>query len=125
MSGRPFSLIALTIDGADEQGLADFYAALAGSPVERVGPAGSTVSVRFGGLRLVFRQVDRYRAPTWPSDDMPMQMHLEVEVDDLGLACARLLELGATLPSYQPHRDDGLLVMLDPAGHPFCIASRL
>ena len=83
------------------------------------------MSVRFGSLRLVFRQVDRYRAPTWPSDDVPMQMHLEVEVDDLGLACARLLELGATLPSYQRHRDDGLLVMLDPAGHPFCIASRL
>lgn len=122
MSEPRFALIALTIDGPDEQVLADFYAALTGSPVERIGPDGSTLSVRFDALRLVFRQVERYRAPTWPSDDVPMQMHFELEVDDLDLARARLVAAGATMPEFQPHRADGLLVLLDPAGHPLCLA---
>jgi hypothetical protein len=50
-----------------------------------------------------------------------MQMHLEIEIDDLDAACARLPEPGATRPNFQP--DDGLLIMLDPAGHPVCIAT--
>jgi catechol 2,3-dioxygenase-like lactoylglutathione lyase family enzyme len=122
MTGPGLSLLALTVDGDDEQVLADFYAGLTGSPVDRIGPDGSTLSVRFDGLRLVFRRVEHHRPPTWPSDDVPMQMHLEVEVDDLERTCARLLALGATLPAVQPHRAQGLLVLLDPAGHPFCIA---
>ncbi len=123
MTGPRVSLLALTVDGPDENELAAFYAALTGSTVERVGPDGSTRSVRFGPLRLLFRQVDDHRRPTWPGGAVPPQMHLEIEVDDLDGTCARLLSCGATRPDVQPHADDGLLVLLDPAGHPFCIAT--
>jgi hypothetical protein len=48
-----------------------------------------------------------------------MQVHLEVEVSDLEAAVAHAVELGATEAEYQPQ--DDVRVMLDPAGHPFCL----
>jgi hypothetical protein len=53
-----------------------------------------------------------------------MQAHLDFYVDAIAQAERELRQHGATTPEHQPHRDDGLLVMLDPAGHPFCIARR-
>ncbi|HET8659650.1 MAG TPA: VOC family protein [Micromonosporaceae bacterium] len=32
---------------------------------------------------------------------------------------------GATAAEYQPHRENGLVVMRDPAGHLFCIGTRV
>jgi len=40
-------------------------------------------------------------------------------VDDLDEAVAAARELGATLVEYQPQ--DDVRVLLDPAGHPFCL----
>jgi hypothetical protein len=48
-----------------------------------------------------------------------MQMHIEVEVDDLSAAVEHAVELGATEAEFQPQ--DDVRVMLDPAGHPFCL----
>jgi hypothetical protein len=51
-----------------------------------------------------------------------MQTHLELHADDPQAAVRRLRELGATVPADQPPADEGLTVVLDPAGHPFCVA---
>lgn len=109
---------ALTIDCADdpasEQALRHFYLeALDGELVRD--------AVRARGLLLVFRRVQGYTAPTWPSPKTPMQMHFEWTVDDLPPAIARLEELGATLADHQDPDDPALRVMLDPAGHPVCL----
>lgn len=48
-----------------------------------------------------------------------MSMHLDVAVDDLEQAVAHAQECGAELATYQPQ--DDVRVMLDPAGHPFCL----
>lgn len=50
-------------------------------------------------------------------------MHLEVLVDDVRAAVGRVIRLGGAEADRQPpDRDpDGLRVMLDPAGHPFCL----
>ena len=48
-----------------------------------------------------------------------MQLHLDIGVDDLAEGEARALALGAVLASYQPQ--DDVRVLLDPAGHPFCL----
>ena len=48
-----------------------------------------------------------------------MMMHLDVEVDDLEIAVADALALGAALAADQPQ--DDVRVLLDPAGHPFCL----
>ena len=63
--------------------------------------------------------------PASARSDVPMQTHLDFFVDDLDEAEALLLQHGATTPECQPHREDGLAVMRDPAGHLFCIATRV
>jgi hypothetical protein len=46
-------------------------------------------------------------------------LHLDFEVSDLGEAVAHAVELGARVAGHQPHRE--VRVLLDPAGHPFCL----
>ncbi len=46
-------------------------------------------------------------------------MHLDLQVGDLKAAVAHALEAGAKLAEYQPQ--DNVRVLLDPAGHPFCL----
>jgi hypothetical protein len=46
-------------------------------------------------------------------------MHLDVVVDDLDTAEAEVIALGATKAEFQPGTT--FRVMLDPAGHPFCL----
>jgi hypothetical protein len=48
-----------------------------------------------------------------------MMLHLDLEVDDLDEAVAYAVEVGAQLAEHQPQED--VRVMLDPAGHPFCL----
>jgi hypothetical protein len=45
--------------------------------------------------------------------------HLDFEVDDLEAAVTHAVELGAEVAAFQPQND--VRVMLDPAGHPFCL----
>ena len=68
---------------------------------------------------ISFQQVEGYRAPDWPGQEHPQQMHLDVIVDDLDAGEAAVLELGATKHDYQPGTT--FRVFLDPAGHPFCL----
>ncbi|MFJ5877664.1 VOC family protein [Streptomyces sp. NPDC093088] len=116
-------LAAVTLDCADPLALADFYHRATGLPVHDRsdaefaglvrGPAGS-------GLFLGFQRVEGYRPPAWPGQDVPQQLHLDFDVDDLDGSGARLVALGATVPAAQP-RPDRWRVLLDPAGHPFCL----
>ena len=46
-------------------------------------------------------------------------LHLEIQVDDLAAAVAHGIEAGARLAEHQPQPT--VRVMLDPAGHPFCL----
>jgi predicted enzyme related to lactoylglutathione lyase len=71
------------------------------------------------GRSIAFQQVEGYTAPDWPGQQVPQQVHLDVEVDDLDAAEAAVLELGATKHAHQPGAT--FRVFLDPAGHPFCL----
>ena len=46
-------------------------------------------------------------------------MHFDFQVGDLDTAVAEAVELGATIAQFQPN--DNLRVLIDPAGHPFCL----
>ena len=48
-----------------------------------------------------------------------MMTHLDIAVEDVASAVAWAVEAGATLASYQPQ--EHVRVLLDPAGHPFCL----
>ena len=109
--------VALTIDCPDttvQEKLRSFYAqALGGEVVEDC--------VRARGWLLIFDVVADYRPPTWPAAETPKQIHFEWMVEDLEHAVAALTAFGATLAAHQDPNDAALRVMLDPAGHPFCL----
>jgi hypothetical protein len=51
-------------------------------------------------------------------------MHLDLAVDDLDEAEAEALRLGAHRAAEQP-APDRWRVLLDPAGHPFCLSTQI
>ena len=78
-----------------------------------------------GGRVLAFQQVAEQARTTWPSQEVPMQLHLDLTVatvDELAEQHARALALGATvLLDRTDDEDEPLYVFADPEGHPFCI----
>ena len=117
-------LSAITLDCADPLALADFYRRATGLPLHPASNADfAGVRREGGGLMIGFQRVDDYRAPSWPGQDTPQQLHLDFDVDDLAEAEARLLSLGATKPAHQP-APSRFVVLTDPAGHPFCPCPR-
>ncbi|GAB3445601.1 VOC family protein [Streptomonospora sediminis] len=110
---------AVTFDCADPAELARFYGEALGLPT--VFSSDHFVLLgQEGSAGLGFNRLDDHRRPTWPEPGLPKQAHLELSVDDLDAAQARMLELGAAEPAVQPD-PDRWRVLLDPAGHPFCI----
>jgi len=74
-----------------------------------------------GRPELVFQQVENYIRPIWPdtADKQRQMMHLDFHVDNLEEGVQHAISCGAELSPIQ--LEDGWRVMLDPAGHPFCI----
>ncbi|QUW17929.1 VOC family protein [Agrococcus sp. Marseille-Q4369] len=108
----------LVIDCPDALALARFYGAMLDWPI--VDENDDWVEIKADdGQMLCFQQVEQYAAPEWPGQEHPQQMHLDVDVDDLDDAEAAVVELGATRHEHQPGKT--FRVMLDPAGHPFCL----
>jgi catechol 2,3-dioxygenase-like lactoylglutathione lyase family enzyme len=110
----------LVLDCPDPAALASFYGALLGWR-DTVDADGSWADLH--GERpnevLSFQRVEAYRAPRWPEQDAPQQMHLDLMVADLDEGEAEAVRLGATRHEHQPGTT--FRVLLDPAGHPFCL----
>jgi predicted enzyme related to lactoylglutathione lyase len=107
----------VTLDAPDGLELARFYARLLGWEL-----TGSSVAPSAdAGYYLGFQTEPQYVRPVWPAEPgkPQMAMHLEIEVDDLEEAVAHAVEAGAQVAAFQPQ--DTVRVMLDPAGHPFCL----
>jgi catechol 2,3-dioxygenase-like lactoylglutathione lyase family enzyme len=128
-------LMHTAIDATDVRGLAEFYRELLGlhyRPGDEPPTDGSVddedwlVLVDGEGRRvLAFQQVAELARPTWPSDEVPKQMHHDFRVPTVeALQCSRerAEELGATLLLDRTEESgEPLYVLADPAGHPFCI----
>jgi catechol 2,3-dioxygenase-like lactoylglutathione lyase family enzyme len=120
------------IDCADAEEMAEFYSALLGweighrdTAANRQGGSG-WVSLRNpdGGMGLSFQAEEWYRPPVWPEEPgiQTKMIHFELTVDDLDGAVADVIAAGGRLADHQPgDRADELRIMLDPAGHPFCL----
>lgn len=128
-------LMHTALDATDVRGLAEFYRELLdlryrpgdeppgdGAPDDRdwlvlVDGAGERV--------LAFQQVRTLARPTWPSEEVPKQMHLDFRVPDaeaLERHRRRAEELGAALLLDRTADEaEPLYVLVDPAGHPFCL----
>ncbi|GAA2669465.1 VOC family protein [Actinosynnema pretiosum subsp. pretiosum] len=114
-------LTATVLDTTDPRGLARFYGALLGWEIATDESGWVTLRDPAGGAGLSFQAEPAHRPPVWPAaeGDPRMMMHLDVEVTDLAAGVARAVELGARLAGHQPQAD--VRVLLDPAGHPFCL----
>ncbi len=120
-SALAFRYSAVTFDCPDPAELAGFYGEVLGLPI--VFSTDDFVLLgQEGAAGLGFNRLTDYRRPTWPDPAQEKQAHIELGVDDLDAAQARLLALGAVKPEFQPD-PDRWRVLLDPAGHPFCISS--
>lgn len=111
----------VVLDCPDPRVLAEFYRDLLGWEVVQADDESWFIRADHGDA-LGFRRVeDTYRPPQWPGQEVPQQMHIDVDVDDLDEAEAAVIALGATKHEHQPGQT--FRVFLDPAGHPFCLCS--
>lgn len=112
---------AVTFDCADPVELARFYGEALGWPVT-YSTEDFVLLGRKGSPGMGFNRLADYRRPTWPDPSQEKQAHFELGVDDLDSAQAHLVALGAVESPTQP-QPDRWRVLLDPAGHPFCITT--
>lgn len=118
------------LDAADPVGLAKFYGRLLGwTMTEYEGPrpgyppedGWARIVSPSGDMKIECQWERHYSRPVWPPSEGEQQMmvHLDIAVADLEQGIAWALECGATVADLQPQ--DGVMVMVDPAGHPFCL----
>ena len=106
----------------DVPALLAFYQRLLGWEVEESSDDWAVLRDPGGGVALAFQAEPHHVAPVWPPsgpEDQQMQLHLEIEVDDLAAASAHAEACGAPAAGFQPQ--DDVRVHVDPAGHPFCL----
>jgi hypothetical protein len=130
MNGPPMRISGPVLDAADAVALAKFYERLLGwtmteceGPRPGYPPGDGWARLRSpgGDLKIEIQWEEQYTPPTWPPKpgEQQMMIHLDIAVEDLDTGVTWALEAGATLAEHQPQK--GVRVMLDPAGHPFCL----
>ncbi len=113
-------LAAVSLDSADPAALAAFYRELL--DLEVMFESDDFIALQGAGIILTTQRVADYEAPDWPSGPAGKQVHLELAVTDLDDSEAKAVAIGAVKPEVQPS-PDLWRVLLDPAGHPFCITT--
>jgi predicted enzyme related to lactoylglutathione lyase len=109
------------IEAPDPRALAAFYSKLLDWPIVHEEDDVAVVKPPQGAVFMVLQRAEGYVAPVWPTaanEQRPM-MHLDFEVEDLDIAVADAVSLGARLAEFQPRAN--VRVLFDPAGHPFCL----
>jgi hypothetical protein len=112
----------VSLDCADPLALGEFWAAMLGGEI--MFTSTMTVLIRTDWVWLSALRVSDYVAPTWPGGDVPKQIHLDLAVTELEAAVAEAERLGARTAPVQP-APDRWRVLLDPAGHPFCLTTQI
>lgn len=115
-------LAAVSLDADDPFSLATFYRELL--DVDVFYESDDFIALKGAGVLLTMQRVADHRVPDWPEGTTPKQMHLELAVDDLDRAEADAVAIGARKADTQPSQDRWR-VLIDPAGHPFCITTQL
>jgi hypothetical protein len=121
MPEQHLRLSATVLGTPDPPGLGEFYSRLLGWPITWSEPEWVMIKPPEGGSGLSFQLETTHEPPVWPQvrGQQQMMMHLDVAAADLESAVAWALECGARQADFQPQ--EHVRVMLDPAGHPFCL----
>jgi catechol 2,3-dioxygenase-like lactoylglutathione lyase family enzyme len=113
--------VGTVLSARDPSALARFYSALLGWEVADESPEWVTIRMPGTTHYLAFALDEHHEPPAWPSRPgaPTMQLHLDLGVTDPTAAAEDALALGAVFAASQPQ--DDVRVLLDPAGHPFCL----
>jgi hypothetical protein len=111
----------VALEAPDPEVLLRFWSEVLDAPYKLGDDGGGALDFGEGVGFLAVQKAEVYEPPVWPPEPgkQGMQLHLDIEVSDLSAAVEHALELGATLAEFQPQ--DDVRVLLDPAGHPFCL----
>ncbi|AKU18806.1 VOC family protein [Luteipulveratus mongoliensis] len=113
--------VGVVLNAPDARTLAAFYRDLLGWDLVGDDPHFVAMGMPGAPANLAFQTESLYERPTWPAESGKQQMmlHLDIGVRSLDKAVEDAVALGAELPEHQPQ--DDVRVLLDPAGHPFCL----
>jgi catechol 2,3-dioxygenase-like lactoylglutathione lyase family enzyme len=124
------------LDAPDVAVLTRFYEQLLGWEVEELegprpghppGDGWSRLRPADGSTKIEIQFEEHHQRPVWPGapGTQTMQIHLDIWVEDVPAGVAWATTCGATEAAPQPpDRDPARLrILLDPAGHPFCLWS--
>jgi hypothetical protein len=113
----------VVLEAPDPHALLQFWSELLDKPIHSESETGGALDLGEGVAFLAVQRAEVHEPPVWPPEPgkQGMQLHLDVEVSDLEVSVAHAVELGARVADFQPQ--DDVRVMLDPAGHPFCLYS--
>jgi catechol 2,3-dioxygenase-like lactoylglutathione lyase family enzyme len=112
----------VVLEAPDARELAHFYQRLLGWRIFNESPGWVDLAPsEDAGYNFAFTTEEHYVRPVWPTEagKPQMMLHLDIGVEDLDSSVAYAVEVGAEEAAYQPQED--VRVMLDPAGHPFCL----
>ena len=112
----------VSLDGDDPKSLAQFWRDLL--ELEVMFESADFVALKGAGVLITTQRVADHQPADWPETTVPKQIHLELAVTDLDAVEMRAVELGAVKSQTQPN-PDVWRVLLDPAGHPFCITTMI
>lgn len=118
-------MYALTLDCPDPHALAKFYAALLKWEIvffdEEYACVGAPGAQQGAYPGITLQRNPQYAPPVWPdAPEAQQQMaHIDFAVNDLESAVQHAVHCGARVADAQ--FSDNWRVMLDPAGHPFCL----
>jgi len=113
---------SVSLDCSDPVALASFWANLVSGEIAYT--SDDFVAVNVGGTWVSTVRVENYAPPKWPGGNPPQPMHLDLAVDDLDTSESFATQLGAVKTELQP-QPERWRVMLDPAGHPFCLTTQI
>jgi catechol 2,3-dioxygenase-like lactoylglutathione lyase family enzyme len=116
------TLRSVVVDCREPRVLAGFWRDVLGGELSSDDDDDETWVVLTGadGRRLAFQQSPQHRPPAFPDPRGSQQFHLDIAVDDVDEAEAKVLALGATRVNGAPGEED-FRVYRDPAGHTFCL----
>jgi catechol 2,3-dioxygenase-like lactoylglutathione lyase family enzyme len=119
-------LTAPVLGTPDPRGLARFYQRLLGWPIRDDEAEWATLRPEDGSTGLSFQLEADHVPPVWPPEPgaQQMQLHLDLQVDDLDAASAVAEEAGARRLGGHEDENEVVRVYADPAGHPFCLFQR-
>jgi predicted enzyme related to lactoylglutathione lyase len=123
--GLKIKMYSFTVDCKNPYELAKFYADLLKWEIpfynEEYACVGAPGTQQGAYPGITFQRNDEYTPPVWPEKPEAQQQmaHLDFAVNDLEEAVQYAIHCGARIADEQ--FSDEWEVMLDPAGHPFCL----